>query len=358
MREIIKRIVCIGLCCLVAVFATGCGNIDLTSEIGGEESSAIQTYQPVLKVDNDVSAETSETTATTTTESATVEQDGNLYFKGDGFFADESFIGAESGISYNLTDKTIIYSKNADEKIYPASTTKLLTALVAIENYQDGFIFTAGSELDLVAEDASVAGLDYGDRMSLNTILVAMLIPSGNDAAYTIAVNIARLVSENELTDSEAVAYFSQMMNDYAKKIGCDGSNFCVPDGYHNDNHYTTANDMLKITLKAIECKGITDIVSTKAHTVYFEDGTIAKWSSGNILLDDNDLRYRVLGLKSGFTDEADFCFCGYAEMNGEKVVTVAFHSDSEDLRYEDTLKLMDVGFGIFDPNLPPHNVD
>ena len=176
------------LCVLtVAVVAAGagCGSVDLTMD--GRNSNAQGSAQTAVSVVKPVQTTAETTTAVTTTVATTAAPEPEPVYGDD-------FVGSRAAICYDLTEEKIIYSKNADELVYPASTTKLLTALTAIEYTSPEYIYYVGSELELVAEDSSMSWISQGSSLSRNAILTAMLAPSGNDAAYTIAVNVARKV--------------------------------------------------------------------------------------------------------------------------------------------------------------------
>ncbi len=260
---------------------------------------------------------------------------------------DDSFVQCDAAICYNFTKDEIIYEKNADKKIYPASTTKLLTALTAIEYTAPEYTYYVGSEIGLVQPDSSMSWLPEGTYINRNEILTAMLAPSGNDAAYVIAVNVARKIYGDALTDEDAADYFAVLMTDYAKKLGCENTSFTVPDGYHDDNHYTTARDMLTVAKAAAQSKTICDITRQPLPVVYDNYGNTYSWNNGNKLLEDEEIPYNCYGLKTGFTDEAGFCFIGLAEMDGDTIITLTFNCEKG---YADTRKLMDLGFDIYDP--------
>ena len=191
----------------------------------------------------------------------------------------------------------------------------------------------------------------------LALILTAMLAPSGNDAAYTIAVNVARKLYGDDISDNDAVAYFAVLMNDYAKKLGAKNTHFTVPDGYHDDEHYTTAEDMLQFAIAATQSQTICDITCQPLAIVYDEQGNVHSWDNGNKLLTDTTIPYEVYGMKTGFTNEAGFCFIGYAGMNGKKILTLVYGGEVEN-RYADTKKLMDLGFDIYDENHDYYTVE
>ncbi len=351
----IKSALCGILIFAVVAASTGCGTVDLTMGKGGKDgndsnnSSGVNVVKPILpdKESSDTTASEETTTASATTSEAPVP----VKSYGD------DFVQCKAAICYDLNEEKIIYSKNADKKVYPASTTKVLTALTAIEYTGPEFIYYVGSELELVAQDSSMSWIAQGSSLGRNEILTAMLAPSGNDAAYTIAVNVARKVYGEDISDSEAVAYFAVLMNDYAKKLGAENSHFTVPDGYHDDDHYTTASDMLKFAIAATQSKTICDITCQPLAIVYDEQGEVHSWDNGNKLLTDTTIPYEVYGMKTGFTDEAGFCFIGYAGMNGKQILTLVYGGGVEN-RFADTKKLMDLGFDIYDENHDYYSIE
>lgn len=331
--------------CISAITAvcliTGCGKADLTmnNSAGGnsdETTNVVSSEQPVTSAESSAA----ESNISSIAESSS---DEPVVYGSD-------FVGCKAAICYDLTESEIIYSKNPDMTIYPASTTKILTALTAIEFSSADYEYYIGDELDLVAEDSSMSWITYGTTMRRNEILTAMLTPSGNDAAYSIAANIGRKIYGEDLSTREAVDYFCVLMTDYGKKLGAASTSFTVPDGYHSDTHYTTASDMLLFAIAAANSPTICGITSQPLAVVYDEQGGVHSWNNGNILLEDTSLPYSVYGLKTGYTDEAGFCFIGLAEMDGKKIITLTFDCELE-YRFADTRKLMDLGFGLYDPD-------
>lgn len=309
--------------------------------------SAVLLFCACGKVDLTMSREEPSTTVTTTAPATTVPPETSAPPPEDPL-PDDDFVKSKAAICYNLTTGEIIYEKNAEEKIYPASLTKLLTALTAIDYTAPEYVYYVGSEIGLVEPDSSMAWLVEGTYINRNGILTAMLAPSGNDAAYVIAANVARKLYGADLSDKEAADYFGVLMNDYAKRLGAENSNFTVPDGYHNDNHYTTARDMLQICIAAAESETLCSITSDPEPIVYDEYGNYMSWKNGNKLLRDETLSYAAYGLKTGFTDEAGFCFAGLAEKDGTKIITLTFDNPIP-ATYGDTKKLFDYGFGVYD---------
>ena len=148
----------------------------------------------------------------------------------------------------------------------------------------------------------------------------------------------------------EVCADGTVLLFDYAKKLGAENTHFTVPDGYHDNDHYTTASDMLKLAIAATQSSTICDITCQPLAIVYDEEGGVHSWDNGNILLTDTTIPYEVYGFKTGFTDEAGFCFIGYAGMNDKKIITLTYGCEVEN-RFADTKKLMDLGFDIYDEN-------
>lgn len=328
---------------LSAIMLCGCGRVDLTMHTMKPVSTDNSEGNVPDSPDVPQSEATPVTTPVTTPEATTAPESSYPV-------TDKSFVKCNAAICYNVGEDKIYYEKNPDRIIYPASTTKLLTALTALRYSDENTVFYVGTELSFVAQDSSRAWITEGERYDRYAITAALLAPSGNDAAYTIAVNIGRKEGGSNLSDAEAVAYFCKLMTAYAKELGCENTNFTVPDGYHEDSHYTTCRDMMKIAVEAAKNSVIRDITSQPLMIVEDLDGYVHSWDNGNILLEDYEHPYTVFGLKTGYTDEAGFCFIGAAEIDGEIVVTLTFNCDLE-YRYDDTKKLFDLGFGLLDEN-------
>lgn len=155
-------------------------------------------------------------------------------------------------VLYDMTSDKILYQKNNTKKCYPASTTKLMTAIVSSSVLRKDEIITVGTELDLVNEGSSTAGLEKGMKLTYEMLLDALMLPSGNDAAYTIAVNTARKYTGNDkLSDKQAVKEFMKLVNEALEDLECKNTHFVTPDGWHDNNHYTTAEDMCRIAAYA-----------------------------------------------------------------------------------------------------------
>ncbi len=265
---------------------------------------------------------------------------------------DADRISAKSAILYNKTTNTILFEKNSDIRCYPASTTKLITSIVALQNVSPDTIYTVGTEIKLIGEDSSSAYLVEGSQLSLESLIYAMLLPSGNDAAYTVAVNTARIVSGNaDMTDEQAVAYFCGLMNALARELEMENTHFADPDGWYMENHYVTAEDMLKIVIKAMEFPEITTASSTITYTVTPENGSpVYTWENNNKFINEQSEFYfpYATGLKTGFTDEAGYCYAATASKDGTELIALIFGSETMEDRYRDAKNLFNA---VFEPD-------
>jgi D-alanyl-D-alanine carboxypeptidase (penicillin-binding protein 5/6) len=253
------------------------------------------------------------------------------------------------------SDGNILFSKAGDERRYPASTTKILTALIAVEIGDLNDLVRVGDEANLPKLGSSIAGLRYGEQLTLEQLLNALLIPSGNDAAYVIATYIGRKISgDDQLDHHEAIKVFVQRMNSRAKELGAKNSHFVNPDGYHDENHYTTATDMARIALEAMRHVAIRQIV---ARTNYALPAIAQPTRNGrqkvqprilentNKLLDQTSPYYLRLsnGVKTGHTTAAGYCLISSA-VRGEKSVLAVVMKSSQESIWQVSSKLLQWG--------------
>lgn len=248
----------------------------------------------------------------------------------------------------NVTKGEILYAKAETEKAYPASLTKLMTAIVAVENCPTDTVLTVGDEIRLVDKESSLAYLTVGTRLTLNQLLKALLLPSGNDAAYAIAAQVGRKIAGNDSLDNRsAIRLFVEKMNEKAVALGCTGTHFANPDGIHDPNHYTTAADMLKIAACTLEKPEIAGVVSLGKTTETFLSGQTVTWKNSNKLVrQDNAFAYDgATGMKTGSTSEAGYCLIASALRDGQTSVAVVMGSQTESGRWEDASGLLDISF-------------
>lgn len=267
---------------------------------------------------------TETTTASTTQASTTVQQ--------------PSAVSAPYAGLYRADSLECIYEKSADFYIHPASMTKVLTACTALHYISPDTVYTVGSEQNLVPKGSSLCLIKAGHRLKLRDLLTGMLMCSGNDAAYTVAVNVARDVSgDRSMSDSDAVAYFVQLMNDYAIQIGASNSHFVTPDGWDHAQQHTTIYDLAKISAHAMQMDEIRNIASSRSKYVVFASGENITWTNTNALLQPDSSYYLpdAIGLKTGTTPLAGNCLIAVINRNGTDYIAIVAGCQSNTGRYE-----------------------
>lgn len=248
---------------------------------------------------------------------------------------------------YDLDSETALYGESGlDGRIYPASITKLFTALVALEYMDPDAVITAGDELDMVAEDSSVAYIEKGHQMTVAMLIEGMLLPSGNDAAHVLAAGVGRAFSQTEnMSAREAVQYFVDLMNIYAQFHGLTGTHFANPDGYHADDHYTTGRDLITIARMSLENSIIRSFAGRREDGVTYASGQTNHWKNTNLLLHPSSEYYcpAAQGLKTGYTSAAGNCLLSAFLVDERYVLIGVFGSTDYYDRFSDTLQLYEV---------------
>ena len=243
----------------------------------------------------------------------------------------------------------VLYDKNMDEQRYPASITKILTALLIIENKQmtDTVTFGEHAVSESIPGNARI-NVQLGETITVEDALHAILLASANEVCTQLAIDIAG--SEEG---------FAAMMNERAAELGCTGTHFCNPCGLHEDDHYTTAHDLYLIAKEAMKDATFRDIVSTVQHRM-----AKTNLHEERIILTTNQLIFssfqpwsyaNCLGIKTGHTSQAGNCFVGYAEYGDAKLFSVVLGCSSSSKEYPtvaasftDTKSLCQWGFENF----------
>ena len=264
---------------------------------------------------------------------------------------------AKHAVLYDYDNDKILYGKNMHSRCHPASTTKVITAVLGCEYLSADYVLTVGNELYLVETNTSRAGLRVGQRIKFKEILKCLFAPSGCDAAYTIAVHVARVATKNpNMSAQKALSHFVSMMNTYTKKLGMNDSHFANPDGFPNSNHYTSAYDMTIMTTKAYSFKLIRDIVCEPWVTAYFESGEKISYTNSNETINPYSDRYYpyMVGMKTGSHSQAGQCLVTVAKKyisNTKKTktfVAVVYNCPSKYGRYSDLTSLYNTAFSYF----------
>ena len=252
-------------------------------------------------------------------------------------------LSARQAFVYDCNRGEIVYLKGEAEVVYPASTTKLLTILCALEVLSPEEIITPGEELSLVESGSSLAYIKDNHRLSVQMLVEGMLLPSGNDAAYVLAAAAGNRMSDGEATGKEAVADFMENMNEYAKTLGLKGSHFTVPDGLAGNEHYSTLEDMLLIARAAAQHPLISRYAAMATDHVTYQSGHTNTWVNTNAMLDPDSPYYRpsVTGLKTGSLDR-NFCVLVTAEGGGERYIIGIFGARDKNARFADAATAVD----------------
>lgn len=255
-------------------------------------------------------------------------------------------VDAAAAILFDADTKEVLYHKNPVKVVFPASTAKLLTALVALDWCEEDEEVTLGNEIKMIASDSTRAYLSVGQVLSIRNLLEGMLLPSGNDAAYGIAIYVGRKsLQKAEASAEEALKEFIRLMNQKAKAIGVKNSCFKTPDGYDAIGQYTTAYDMGLIGMAAAKNKVIAEITELSRSRNIFISGEDVTWTNSNKLISRYSGQYysRAYGLKTGTSTMAGRCLISAAELDGRTVVSVIMDSTSAG-RWEDSITLLKYG--------------
>ncbi len=224
----------------------------------------------------------------------------------------------------NLNTGAVLYEKNADQRMYPASLTKIMTAIVVLENVKDLDGEMAEYPLYiqnlLYGTNASLGGLVVGERLSIRNLLYSALVQSANESAMILANYVG----------NGSIGAFVEMMNQKAAELGCSGTHFTNPTGLHNDNHYTTARDMAVMAKYALENETFAKIVSTYVYDIgpTNKHESLMQYSTNRMLIPSSKYFYGpICGVKTGTTDEAGRCFVGKAASDGYQYLSVVLGS-------------------------------
>lgn len=239
---------------------------------------------------------------------------------------------AEGAAAFNLATNSVVYAKNIYERLYPASTTKILTAYIALKYCDDldAYVTVSENAVDQ-ASDSSVCNLKAGDVIKLRDLLYGLMLRSGNDAAVAIAEYI-----------SGDVDSFAALMNQEAAALGATQSHFVNPNGLPDEDHYTTVYDMYLLFAKALENETFVDIISTKSYdTVYTSaqgETVELTWENTNQYLSGASTApegFNVVGGKTGTTGEAGYCLVLYSyNAANQPIISIVFKADGKSNLY------------------------
>ncbi len=260
---------------------------------------------------------------------------------GDALILDEAetTFGCRALFAWSSERGLLLRKGSRTGQLYPASLTKLVTALVALEYADPETECLAGDELNLVASDASIAYIPKGSRATLSALIEGMLLPSGCDASYVVAANVGRIIDPDTANEVTAVSVFIDTMNKWSKEHGLLHSNWMNPDGYHHDLHYTCLEDMLLVADMASKNTEIIRYTRTYQESVKLSSGEGNTWTNTNNYVNPNSSYYNpyCFGLKTGQTGEAGGCLLTAFQYEGEILLIGIFGSKTYNARFDVT---------------------
>lgn len=261
---------------------------------------------------------------------------------------------AKAALLYDLNSDSLVFAQDIDERLFPASLTKVMTCLLTLEMEQDleKKVTVTAEGLKGQEPGGSNIALKVGEEMSVKDLLYGLMVKSGNDAASVLALN-----------NSGSIEAFVEVMNRRAAELGCTGTHFMNPHGLHHDEHYTTARDMARILREAMKYPLFEEIFTTKEYTVPATNLSEAReMKTTNFLIRSNGYPYvldsRVLGGKTGNTSKAGRCLVTLSEKDGMRLISVILgakavygadgYSFARYGNFEETSAMLDFAYGRF----------
>lgn len=254
-------------------------------------------------------------------------------------------VHAASAIVMDMESGAVLYAKAAEEQHFPASITKLLTTLVALETGEpdDTVTFSEDSISFLEPGDASV-GMLVGEQLSLNDALHAVLLASANEVSYAVAENMGIKMGGTYQT-------FIDRMNERAVELGCTGSHWVNANGLHDDQHFTTAHDMARIAAAVYQYEPFQHLMGSLEYTIAptsLKNEPRTCWQNHKMLWPENEYYYEFCrGGKTGYTDQSGTTLVTMAD-NGQMRLAAVVMADYGVQAYEDTRAMLDYAFGNF----------
>ena len=265
--------------------------------------------------------------------------------------APEYHANAKAALLIDLNTGRTIYEQDADEQVYPASLTKIMTCLLALENgnLSDTVTITENAYADLVS-GSSTADLQVGEQLRLEDLLYCMMVESGNEAANAVAEHIGGTIED-----------FVKMMNERAYELGCTHTHFMNPHGLHNESHYTTARDLSLIVQAALKSENFRTITNTAEYTLpatNLSDERVLKTTNMLIFQNSGNRYYypKAIGIKTGYTTPAGRCVISAAKSSGMYLLgiicgaetTVLETGDIQMESFPECINLFNYGFDNF----------
>ncbi len=240
-------------------------------------------------------------------------------------------INSQVALIYDRTGKRILFEKNGKKQFKMASTTKIMTATVVLENAKLDDVVTIENKAAWTG--GSRLGLKKDDKITVHDLLYGLLLVSGNDAAVALAIHLGG-----------SVEGFAEMMNNKAKELGLTNTHFVTPHGLDEDEHYTTAEELAKMADYAMGIPKFKEIVNTKTYTVRINNNPKTLTNTNELLGSLSG----VYGIKTGFTNGAGRCLVTGCKRGNLDIITVVLGADTKKIRTSDSIKLIEYAFKNF----------
>lgn len=278
---------------------------------------------------------------TEASEAEASQQDEGVVDKGESW-PEAPVLSAGSAILIDADTCTILYEKNSHAKAYPASVTKLMTALLTVENcsLSETVTFSADAQNSVTWEDAKL-DIQAGEQLTVEQAMYALLLKSANDVAYGLAEHVAGSIPE-----------FVNMMNNRAQELGALNTHFNNASGLSDPDHYTTAYDIAMIARACMNNPTIVTMMNTKSYVIaptnlYGYERTVSQ--RHEMLMPSSQYYYEYAkGGKTGFTDESKYTLCTFASKDDMNLIAVVFLCETAEDRFVDTKALFEYGFNNF----------
>lgn len=325
-----KRIRNTILLILLLVVLCGAGGFGVYKLKGGAFSSTTNSFNVFSEFDNTLISKENQRAEGFAQNLCVVTKDVDL----DSVSLDDN----QSGVLLNLNDKKVLYAKGAYNKVYPASITKIMTAMLALKYGNMDDTVTISQENVTLESGSQVAGFQAGDQVTMDQLLHCLLVYSANDAASAIAEHVGGTTDK-----------FVEMMNSFAAELGCTGTHFTNPHGLQDENHYTTPYDIYLMLKEALNYPEFTQITQSGSYTVEYThaDGSSA---STTLLATDHYLtgeatppkNVTILGGKTGTTDNAGNCLALLSQnAYGKPYISIVMGASTKDELYEQMSSLL-----------------
>ena len=237
-------------------------------------------------------------------------------------------INSRAAIVIDRNSNTILYGKNEKEKRKMASTTKIMTCIIVLENGNLNDIVEVSKKS--AGTGGSRLGLKTGDKITVKDLLYGLMLCSGNDAAVALAEHVGGSIED-----------FSKLMNDKASKLNLENTHFVTPHGLDNDEHYTTAYELALLSNYALKNKDFAQIVGTKSYTVTINNYTKTLSNTNELLGTLNG----IYGIKTGFTNGAGRCLVTSCKRGELDIITIVLGADTKKIRTTDSINLINYAY-------------